>query len=205
MAGTIDKGTAPAPAPHAPVRHPRRWLRIAGYVGAGIALVGIGAGIGSAGKTTTVTKTVTVTKNVPVPGPTVTVTKNVPGPTKIVYKDRTVYKTKTVYAPLSAAPGHVLISRSGSGEWNSEPFTVTGDSPVLKVTYSYWGNSSGYGGDNFIAHIDSASDMNSVANTIATSGGKTTMIYPDLSSGDTAYHLEVQATGQWSFTITQVS
>jgi hypothetical protein len=82
---------------------------------------------------------------------------------------------------------------------------VTGSSPQLKVVYSYTGNSSGFGADNFTADLVSSSDDLSIANDIASSGGKTTMLYPDLSfGGSRRYHLEVQATGPWHFRVVQV-
>jgi len=84
---------------------------------------------------------------------------------------------------------------------------VNANSPALKVTYSYSGNVDNITGtaSNFILNINSSSDRNSVANTIASSGGTTTMVYPDTSSGDTAYYVEVQAAGHWSVTVTEVS
>jgi hypothetical protein len=98
---------------------------------------------------------------------------------------------------------HVIASYNGSGTWNSPQFRLH-DSPV-RVTFSYSGNgSSEYGGDNFMADLVSSSDDLMIANDIAISGGKTTTLYPDMSYGGSPnYHLEVEATGSWSFTISQ--
>jgi Protein of unknown function (DUF732) len=98
---------------------------------------------------------------------------------------------------------HVIARFTGSSNWNSAPFTLHNGSPV-KVVFSYWGNSMGYGGDNFIADMVSSTDDQPIANDIAVGGGKTTMLYPDLSMGGSPdYHLEVTATGGWSFKIMQ--
>ena len=173
-------------------RKPRRWLKIAGAVGGGFALVLIGAGVGSAGASHPApkveTKTVQVVKDVP--GPVKYVKVTVPGP------------VKTVYQPLSAAPGQNLLSTSGNGNggttWDSAPFNVSA-SPVLKVTYSYSDNAD----SNFALTITDGSDDQLLANTIGTSGGTTTMVYPADASG--TYHAEVQAAGYWTLTITEVS
>ena len=99
---------------------------------------------------------------------------------------------------------HTLAHYSGSGQWNGPTFKVLGDNPVLKVTYRYWNNTSGFGGDNFIADLVSRDDDLNIANDIAISGGKTTRLYPDLSFGGSShYHLEIQATDSWTVTIRQ--
>jgi len=189
----------------------RLWLKIILSIAASFALIAVGFGIGYSGAAT---KTVTVVKKVPV---TKVVTKKVPVIKKVpivktVYKTNTVWRTKTKYVkvpakptPAPAAPASgVLLSQSGTGSWNSEPFTVNGDAPQLKVTYWYTGNATMGSGDNFIADITSSDDMLSIANDIATSGGKTTTVYPDVSYGGShVYHLEVEATGSWHFTVTQ--
>lgn len=105
-------------------------------------------------------------------------------------------------AQLPAQTWHVIARYSGTGNWNSGEFTSR-DSPA-RVTYSYSGNTMGYGGDNFIASLTSSTDDLSITNEIAVSGGKTTTLYPDLSyGGSPRYHLEVMATGSWSFTVKQ--
>ncbi len=98
---------------------------------------------------------------------------------------------------------HVIASYNGSGTWNSPQFRLH-DGPV-RVTFSYSGNgSSQYGSDNFMADLVSSSDDLMIANDIAVSGGKTTTLYPDMSYGASPdYHLGVEATGSWSFTISQ--
>ncbi len=99
---------------------------------------------------------------------------------------------------VPAPAWHTLARFSGSGQENSRTFRLLGDNPVLRVTYRYWDNSSGYGGDNFIADLVSRDDDVQIVNDIAVSGGKTTRLYPDLSFGGSAvYHLEVQATGPY--------
>jgi hypothetical protein len=186
-------------------RKPRRWLKVAGAVGGGFALVLIGAGAGSAGASHPApkveTKTVQVVKDVPGPAHIVYKTKDVPGPVKYV-KVTVPGPVKTVYQPLSAAPGQNLLSTSGNGNggttWDSAPFNVSA-SPVLKVTYSYSDNAD----SNFALTITDGSDDQLLANTIGTSGGTTTMVYPTDASG--TYHAEVQASGYWTLTITEVS
>jgi hypothetical protein len=89
---------------------------------------------------------------------------------------------------------------SGSGEWNSPEFKV---GSKVTVTYSYARNTDGDGGDNFAADIENSGDDQQIADDIAVSGGKTTTLYPDLSFGaQDMYHLSVQATGSWTFTMT---
>jgi hypothetical protein len=100
------------------------------------------------------------------------------------------------------ATWHTLAHYSGSGQWNSPPFKLVGDNPEVKVTYSYSGNGDSFGADNFIADMVSSGDDVSIANDIAYSGGKTTRLYPDVSfGGSRRYHLEIQASGNWTFTV----
>jgi hypothetical protein len=97
-------------------------------------------------------------------------------------------------------PKPTVYRFSGSGEWNSPEFKV---GSKMTVTYSYANNTSGDGGDNFAADIENNNDDQQIADDIAVSGGKTTTLYPDLSFGNPdIYHLSVDATGSWSFTIT---
>ncbi len=136
------------------------------------------------------THTVDVTKTVP--GPAVTVT--VPGPTV------TVTITKTAQPP-------VLMTKtfSGSGQWNSPEFTLSCQTPAVKVTYSYSGNDLGGSASNFMADIQTpgTGDDQQIANTIASSGGTTTTVYPDTSVAGSRYYLSVQADGSWSFTLSE--
>jgi hypothetical protein len=177
-----------ATLPPRPDHHNRN--RVLAGAGAVVALV-IGIAVGaSASGTTTVTK--------PVPGPTITATQTVAGPTPTVTQTTHVKVTQTVNVP---PPALTVASYHGTGSWNSPQFNVS-DGAVLTVRFSYWNNTSGYGGDNFIADIVSSGDNLSLANDIAVSGGKTTTVYPDTSlGGSNLYHLEVQATGPWSVTI----
>jgi hypothetical protein len=100
-------------------------------------------------------------------------------------------------APATQAPASkVLLDHTGSATWTSAPFTVAAGT-TLKVTYSFWGNDN----SNFAITFDG--DVFGVpANTIATSGGTTSYVYPDT---DGTAHIEVMATGGWHVTITQVA
>lgn len=187
-------GGAPPTEPFGPTppRPPRkRHYARNMLIGAGVfvvAAVSAGVGAAAAGSAT------------PKPAPTVTVTQQVqvPGPTPTVTHTTNVKVTKTRYVP--PAP-QAVAHYSGTGNWNSSEFSLNGN-PVT-VRFSYWNNTSGYGGDNFIADITNTGyDDLAIANEIAVSGGKTTTLYP---SGSGLYHLEVQATGPWTVTITQSS
>lgn len=148
--------------------------------------------------TTTAQSIVDVTESVP--GPTVSVTVSVPGPTETV----TTTKTETVTTTKTAQPS-VLMTRTfnGSGDWNSPEFALGCASPAVQVRYSYSGNAIGGKADNFIADVESPSgDVQIVVNTIASSGGTTTTVYPDVQlNGSDRYYLGVQASGDWSFTL----
>jgi hypothetical protein len=101
-------------------------------------------------------------------------------------------------APAKAA-STVLLDRSGYADETSAPFHVTAGS-TLKITYSFWGNED----SNFIADLEGSdySNMMSIANTIGTSGGKTTYAYPD---SDGQVHLSLTATGHWHVKVEQVA
>ncbi len=112
----------------------------------------------------------------------------------------TVTHTATVHATVTNTvppPALTIAKYSGTGDWNSPQFTVSG-SP-LTVTFTYSNNQD----SNFIADLKSGSDDQSIANEIGTSASKTTTIYPDTSSGDNTYHLEILATGSWTIVIKQ--
>lgn len=169
-------------------RHPHHWYRPRNILlGGGVALVAFAA--------TGVIVSASTAK--PRPAPTVTATEQitVPGPTPTVTKTTHVKVTETKIVP---PPQLTVASYTGTGNWNSPQFTVSGG--PLTVKFSYWNNTTGYGGDNFIADLTSSDDDLSIANDIATSGGKTTTLYPSSSN---PYHLEVTATGPWSVTITE--
>jgi hypothetical protein len=108
---------------------------------------------------------------------------------------------------LPAIRWHTIASYSGTGMWNSPPFRLHPGSTMLRVKFGYSGNSSGFGGDNFIADLVSSSgDDLSLANDIAVSGGQDTTVYPDTSFGGSRnYHLEVTADSgaTWYFVIKQ--
>jgi hypothetical protein len=119
-----------------------------------------------------------------------------------VTRTATVHVTQTATVP---PPALTVGKYSGTGDWNSPPFTLNGN--PLTVTYSYSGNimSGETQGDNFAADVENSSDDQSVANLIGVQGSATTTLYPDTSSGGDTYHLAVTATGSWQFTITEPS
>jgi hypothetical protein len=120
------------------------------------------------------------------------------------YKMTRLAESDNCSASLPAMRWHTVLTFIGSGQQNSDTFRLHPGNTKLRVTYSYSNNSSGFGGDNFIADLVSSTDDLQIANEIAVSGGKTTLLYPDLSfGGSRSYHLEIQATGSWSFTIKQ--
>ena len=157
--------------------------RIAGavFIGVGVLLIIIG------------TVTIVRSGNGGSPSPAVTVFRTAP-PVTI---------TQTVTP--SATPGQVLLKHNGTGIWVSPPFLVSSSAPQLTVTYTFSGNLIGGQPDNFAADISSADDTQRFANTIAASGGGTTTVYPDTTSGDATYHLDVMASGSWTVTITEIS
>jgi hypothetical protein len=190
MSGTDTPTTELPPLPVRPPRRRHRLLIIIGSILSAGALIGIGVSIGASGHTKAA------------PSPTVTVTATATAPAPTATKTTHVSVTQTATVP---PPALTVGKYSGSGDWNSPPFTVNGN--PLTVTYSYSGNimSGETEGDNFAADVENGSDDQSVANTIGTSGGTTTTIYPDTSNGGDIYHLSVQATGSWQFTITEGS
>ena len=101
-------------------------------------------------------------------------------------------------APAPSPTPTVIARYSGSSNWNSPPFAVSGGSPVLTVTYAYSNNQD----SNFIADLKSSTDDQSIANAIGTAASRTTTLYPDTSGGN-QYHLSITATGNWSITITE--
>ena len=129
------------------------------------------------------------------PAPAATVTQTDTAPTPTVTRTATVHVTQTATV---APPALTVAQYSGSSDWNSPQFTVTGDSPVLTVAYSYSGNQD----SNFIADLTNGSDDQQIANDIGTAESRTTTLYPDTSGGNT-YHLTITATGSWSVTITE--
>lgn len=103
---------------------------------------------------------------------------------------------------------HILAEFAGRGNGDTGDFTVHGMDPVLKVVYSYSGNSRGAGGEVFIVYLVSSTnnaDEKVIINEISVNGGKTMMISPNLSffGGSSRYHLELMAAGSWSFKIMQ--
>lgn len=155
-----------------------------GKLAAGI--LGVAA-LAAAGCTSTSTKTVpgpTVTATVIPPAATVTAT--VPGPTVTV--------TTTAQPPTLASK-----SWGGSANWNSPPFELSCTSPAVNVNYSYSNNQD----SNFIADLQSSSDDQNIANTIGSSGGTNTTVYPQPQSTTDTYHLSVTATGSWTFKLSE--
>jgi hypothetical protein len=104
--------------------------------------------------------------------------------------------------PGQLPPPPLVLHYSGHGNWQSPDFTVSDN---MTVVYSYSGNTTGYGGDNFAADIQNNGDDVSLANDIAVSGGNSTNVHPNLGyGGSKQYYLSVQAdaNASWSFTIT---
>ena len=169
-------GPQPPPTPQPPAGRPGSKRHVLRWVLAAAALIGIGVAIGAVSIPRTVTQKYTVGVNVP--GPTVTST------------------TTVTASPPAPPPPATLFSQSGSRNWNSPPFQVTG--AVLTVVFSYSGNQD----SNFIAGLvsDQGDDL-SIANEIGSTGGKTTTLYPNGAGG--SYHLEITAQGDWTFKITQ--
>lgn len=192
MAGTMDKGTAPAPAPQAPVRHPRRWPWA---LAAAVIALGAGIGIGSAASSTA-TKTVIQYKTVPgptvtVPGPTVTVTVPAsPAPTV------TVTKTAAPSQPsASAGANQIIIRFGGTGTQNTASFTTPGN---WHLSWAYWGCPGGR--SNFIVdeyNADGTTDFNGISvNELGTGRGPVaTHAYGDAGT----HYLSVNTEGcSWS-------
>jgi hypothetical protein len=99
---------------------------------------------------------------------------------------------------------HKRAHYTGTGNWNGPPFRLVGSSPEVRVAYSCTGNATFGSPDNFIADLVSPHDDQLIASTIADSGSRTTRLHPDLSNGESPrYHLEAQASGSWSFTISE--
>lgn len=181
---TRPEGIPPVQEP--PRKHYARWVAVGlGALLVAFTAVGVAGAVSGGGH--------------PVPGPTVTATVVQHDPASAVPAP-SVTRTVNVRVTQTVAPPALTVGRySGSGSWNSPQFTVAGF--PLTVTYSYSGNGSDGTADNFAADVtDGNLDDLSIANDIAYSGGKTTTLYP---SGAGTYHLEVTATGDWSFTISQ--
>jgi hypothetical protein len=112
------------------------------------------------------------------------------------------YEPPMTTAPATAAPAPaptpVTLTYSGTGDWNSPPFHMTGSS--ITVTYSYSGNvmAGETIPENIEADVVSSDDDQSIINAAGISGGTTTTLYPTDSVGS-AYHLTIMATGSWSF------
>lgn len=185
-----NRGTHTQGEPHA-----SRLTRRNVLAGAAVAAaLGIGIGIGAGAASHTTVKTVSVTRNVPVPGPTVyktrTVTKNVPGPT--------VYKVR--YVPASQGPtGTVVASYAGSGNQNTGPFDVPSSGDYV-VKWSYSGNTdpSIGGAANFIVSNTGNGLGDGLPNDIQSSGSGST----EVTGGSGTDSFNVQATGQWTITVT---
>lgn len=120
-------------------------------------------------------------------------------------------KVPSGVSSATSAPTTFIISSSatpsfhktfkGSGDYGSPQFDVSACQNGITVKYSYVNNTTGSGGDNSIAALESSSDDQTITNDIAVSGGKATTVYPDTSGGSTEYHLSVQAdsNASWQF------
>jgi hypothetical protein len=174
----------------------RRSIKITAAVTGAVALVGIGGGIGSAGTAPrTVVKTVTKDVNVPGPVTTKTVTVKVPGPVQ----------TRTMYTPVtSAAPAGATVMRfSGSGNQVTPSFPVP-DSGDYVVKWNFSGNSTGYGGDDFIIEAVSPSASTfGLPGEASVSGSGSTEITGD--SGTGAFNVQADEAASWTVTVTAAS
>ena len=104
--------------------------------------------------------------------------------------------TSTAVPGVAATP-QVLLSFSGNGIKNSQPFTASGD--TVQVVYSFDCSAFGSQG-NFQADLVGSDGLpNSIANALAASGKDTTTIYLHGMSGP--YHVEVNSECSWSLTV----
>lgn len=173
---------------------------------AAVPVAGLIAGLAACGSTHTVTKTITV------PGPVVT--QHVPGPVKVVHAPPvvktvrvpvpgpTVTKTVTVPAP-PPSPGQQIAQFSGSGNENTPAFNVPGTGDYI-VSWSFSGNSSGYGGDNFSMSLTGQNTFtDSLPNDIAVSGHGSTEVTGD--SGTDSFNVQADDGASWTVTVDSAS
>lgn len=114
----------------------------------------------------------------------------------------------TVLAGLSVAAvtGHAPSPRpyshewvfSGTGDWDSPPFTPR--CGAADAAYGYSANSSSIGPMNFIADLAGGSSYLPVANDVADNGAASTAVFPQPGG---VYHLAVTAWGSWRVTVTE--
>lgn len=171
---------------------------------AAVPVAGLIAGLAACGTTHTVTKTVTVpgpvvtqTQKVPVPGETATV------PVKVPVPGPTITKTVTVPAP-PPSPGQQVAKFSGSGNESTPAFNVP-DSGDYVVSWQFSGNGDGFGnGGNFImSATNSAADVFSLPNDIASSGSGSTEVTGD--SGTDSFNVQAEDGSSWTVTIVAAS
>lgn len=154
----------------------RRWLRRLAMAVAFVAVFVIGIVIGSAGSTTkTVNKPVYVAVPSPSPSP-VTVTVTPPPP----------------------PPATTIATFRGSGNANTGTFTVP-DSGNYVVSWSYSGNSTGSGGDNFSISETSGGGFGDLPNDIAVSGHGSTEVTN--ASGTDSFNVQADASCSWTITV----
>jgi hypothetical protein len=180
MSNTADTSYLSQGLPQSPP--PRRRHRVRGtLILAGTLGTGIGIGAVSASPTAAthaVTRPAAVTT---VPGPAVTVTVSPPAP----------------------AAGTVLLKDTGSGTRVTPSFTAGGSGDYI-VSWSFSGNSDGFGGgSNFIMGEDGATDANalSLPNDIAVQGSGSTEIEGDAG----AHTFNVRAADGSTWTVKVVS
>lgn len=156
---------------------------------------GAGTAIGATSASTVTVKTVA--------GPTKTVTRYagikkvpVPGPTKTVYKTR--------YVPATQGPSGTVIARySGSGTETTGSFSVPSSGDYI-VKWSFSGNSSGDGGDNFIIDdVNQDGDAGDSANTIAVSGSGSTE--DTQFTGKQSFNVQADDGASWDITVESAS
>ncbi|MGI9008783.1 MAG: hypothetical protein ACR2FU_21780 [Streptosporangiaceae bacterium] len=105
--------------------------------------------------------------------------------------------------PPAQGQGKVLLTFSGNGVRNSQPFLVNTQSVIAKYHF----DCSGAGGSgNFIADMISGkpgsanSDYQSIANALSATGSQTTTLYP--TAQGSYYHLQIDSECTWSITLT---
>jgi hypothetical protein len=183
----IQDPTQPVPAFGSP-RKSHKGLKVAGAIVGGGALLGIGVAIGSGGSHTTV-------KTVAGPSRTVTKTVKVPGPTV----------TKTVTAkPAPPAAGATVLDYTGHGNAVTPAFQVPASGDYV-LSWTFSGNTTGYGGDNFAAD---PTDSNVLAlgtpNDIATTGSGSTEITQDPGPTD-SFNVQADDGATWTLKVVAAS
>lgn len=184
---THPAGLIPAYQPPVKQHKSHKVLKTVVAVASGGALLGIGIAIGSGGGTTTVAGPAkVVTKNVPVPGPTVT-------------------KIKTVTEkPAAPAAGATVLDYTGHGSAVTPQFQVPASGDYV-LSWTFDGNTTGFGGDNFIVNpTDSSVFTGSTPNDIATAGKGSTEITQDPGPTE-AFNVQADDGATWTLKVVAAS